>query len=215
MRLSVHLHCMNFKNIFGHVISVVFQPLLLPLLGTIYIIRSNPFTFPDPYENYMLMLRVALLTFFFPALVVLLMSALKFVKGVNLRDRQDRIIPYIATLALYIWAFFVFYKEGFNGIITFMLLGSTLSIVIAFLMNLLVLKISMHTTGVGGMVAFFMLLLPYTNFDSLIPFLVMILIAGLVGSARLALQAHTPREIYYGYLVGFFSFMLANVFFGI
>lgn len=163
----------------------------------------------------MLMLRVALLTFFFPALVVLLMSALKFVKGVNLRDRQDRIIPYIATLALYIWAFFVFYKEGFNGIITFMLLGSTLSIVIAFLMNLLVLKISMHTTGVGGMVAFFMLLLPYTNFDSLIPFLVMILIAGLVGSARLALQAHTPREIYYGYLVGFFSFMLANVFFGI
>ncbi|HET8962449.1 MAG TPA: phosphatase PAP2 family protein [Chitinophagales bacterium] len=206
---------MNIKNIYGHVISVVFQPLLLPLLGTIFIIKSNPFTFPDPYENYMLMLRVALLTFFFPALVVLLMSALKFVKGVNLRDRQDRIIPYIATLALYIWAFYVFYKEGFNGIITFMLLGSTISIVLAFLMNLLVLKISMHTTGVGGMVAFFLLLLPYTDFNSLYPFIIMILIAGLVGSARLALHAHTPREIYSGYLMGFFSFMFTNLIFGL
>lgn len=204
---------MRFKDFFGHIISIVFQPLLLPLLGTVYIIRSNPFTFPDPYENYMLMLRVALLTFFFPALVVLLMSALKFVKGINLRDRQDRIIPYIATLAFYIWAFYVFYREGFNGLITFMLLGSTISIVIAFLLNLLVLKISMHTTGMGGMVAFFMLLLPYTNFDSLIPFLIVIIIAGMVGSARLALGAHTPREIYFGYLAGFFSFMIANLVF--
>ncbi|MFN3940119.1 MAG: phosphatase PAP2 family protein [Chitinophagales bacterium] len=202
---------MRFKDIFGHSISIVFQPLLLPLLGTVYIIRSNPFTFPDPYENYMLMLRVALLTFFFPALVVLLMSALKFVKGINLRDRQDRIIPYIATLAFYIWAFYVFYREGFNGVITFMLLGSTVSIVVAFLFNLLVLKISMHATGVGGMVAFFMLLLPYTNFNSFIPFLVVIIIAGLVGSARLALGAHTPREVYFGYLAGFFSFMISNL----
>jgi len=204
---------MSLKHIFGHSFSIVFQPLLLPLLGTVYIIRSNPFTFPDPYENYMLILRVALLTFFFPALVVLLMSALKFVQGINLRNRQDRIIPYIATLALYIWAFYVFYKEGFNGIITFMLLGSTISIVLAFLMNLLVMKISMHTTGVGGMIAFFLLLLPYTNFNALYPFLIVIVIAGLVGSARLALNAHTPREIYFGYLIGFFSFMLTNLVF--
>lgn len=141
------------------------------------------------------------------------MSALKFVQGINLRNRQDRIIPYIATLALYIWAFYVFYKEGFNGIITFMLLGSTISIVLAFLMNLLVMKISMHTTGVGGMIAFFLLLLPYTNFNALYPFLIVIVIAGLVGSARLALNAHTPREIYFGYLIGFFSFMLTNLVF--
>jgi membrane-associated phospholipid phosphatase len=201
------------KAFFGHFVSIVFQPLLMPLLGTFYIIYTNPFSYPDPYENYMLLLRVGLLTFFFPALAVGLMAALKFVSTISLRNRQERVIPYIAALAMYIWAFYVFYKEGFNSIVTFLILAACISICLAFLINILVLKVSMHTTGAGGMVAMFLLLTPFSQFNSMWPLLISIVIAGAVGSARLALDAHTPREVFYGYLTGFFSFMLAfNIF---
>lgn len=201
------------KAFFGHFVSIVFQPLLMTLLGTFYIIYTNPFSYPDPYENYMLLLRVGLLTFFFPALAVGLMAALKFVSTISLRNRQERVIPYIAALAMYIWAFYVFYKEGFNSIVTFLILAACISICLAFLINILVLKVSMHTTGAGGMVAMFLLLTPFSQFNSMWPLLISIVIAGAVGSARLALDAHTPREVFYGYLTGFFSFMLAfNIF---
>lgn len=202
---------MSIKKIFGHVISVVFQPLLLPLYGTIYLIWSNPYLFPDTYENYQNIFRIALNTFFFPALVVVLLAspAIGFVKSVNLRGRQERIIPYVAAMMFYIWTFYVYFKNDFNSLITFILLGSTISIVLAFLLNVLVMKVSMHTTGGGGLVAMMMILLPFSQNNTLFVFLIAILIAGCIGSARLALKAHTNREIYYGYLTGFFSFMIA------
>jgi membrane-associated phospholipid phosphatase len=123
------------------------------------------------------------------------------------------VVPYVATLALYIWAFFVFFKNDFNPIVTFIILAACISIFLAFMINILVLKVSMHTTGAGGMVAMFMLLIPYSYHNPMWVFLASIVVAGAVGSARLALNAHTTREIYYGYLNGFFSFMLAyNIF---
>lgn len=204
---------MSVKEAFAHAVSIVFQPLLMPLYGTIYLVESNPFSFPDPGQNFLLILRVALLTFFFPAVAVGLLAALKFIKTISLRDRNDRIIPYIITMGMYIWAFFVFFKEGFNATVTFLLLASTISIVLAFLINILFFKVSMHTTAMGGMIAFFMLLVPTSSFNPMWPFLIAICIAGLVGTSRLILHAHTSKEVYYGYLVGFLSFLIAaNIF---
>jgi len=201
------------KNFFAHLISIVFQPLLMPLYGAFYIVYANPFSFPDDYENFMLLLRVGLLTFFFPAVAVGLMVALKFVSTISLRDRMERVVPYIATMAMYIWAFFVFYQNDFNSVVTFIILAACISIFLAFMINILILKISMHTTGAGGMVAMFMLLIPYSQYNPMWIFLSAIVVAGAIGTARLTLKAHTTKEVYYGYLNGFFSFMLAyNIF---
>ncbi len=203
------------KNFFAHVISIIFQPLLLPLYGTLYAIYSNPYAFPDELENYQFIARVAINTFFFPALVIALLVALRFAGSVSLRGREERVVPYIAAGLFYIWIFYVFYKEGFNSVITFILLGSTIAVFIAFLSNILFMKISMHTTGGGGLIAMLLVLIPFSQKNALMFFLVAILIAGLIGSSRLILKAHTEREIYYGYLAGFFSFLLAyNIYLG-
>ena len=201
------------KKIFGHVFSIVFLPLLLPLYGTIYVIYTNPYTFPDPPSYALTVIRVAFLTFVFPAFTIGLLAALKFIKSVNVYDRQERIIPYIAAGFFYIWAYVVFLKEGFNPQITFILLGSTIAVFVDFLINILFTKVSMHTTGAGGMVAVIMILLPYSYVGILPVFLITIVCAGCVGAARLALKAHTDREVYLGYMVGFISFMVAANFF--
>ncbi len=201
------------KKIFGHFFSIVFLPLLLPLYGTIYVLLSNPYTYPDQGLNMLTMLRVGLLTFVFPAFTIFLLARLKFIKSVEVYERQDRIIPYIAAGFFYIWAFYVFYKENFPPQITYILLGSTIAVFIDFLINVLVVKVSMHATGAGGMIASIMILLPYAYYNSLPVFLITILCAGAVGTARLALKAHTEREVYLGYLTGFFSFMLAYNFY--
>lgn len=203
------------KQVFGHFFSILFIPLLLPLYGSFYVLRYNPFHFPDSGENAITLIRVGLLTFVFPAITILLLAALKFIKSVNIYDRQERIIPYIAAGFFYIWAFYVFYREEMNSQIQFILLGATIAIFIDFLANILLLKISMHTTGGGGLIAMVMLLTPYTEFNALPVLLIAILVAGCIGAARLALNAHTEREVFYGYLSGFFSFMVAANFYNI
>ena len=201
------------KKVFGHFFSILFVPLLLPLYGTIFILYFNPFNFPDKAENTLTLMRVGILTFFLPSVTILLLVGLKFIKSLNIYDRQERAIPYIAAMFFYIWAFYVFYKENFNPQITFILLGAAISVFLDFIINLLVIKISMHTTGAGGLVAMVMLLSPFTYFNPLYIFMAVIVIAGCIGAARLALKAHSEQEVYFGYISGFLSFMIANIFF--
>ena len=103
----------------------------------------------------------------------------------------------------------MFFKEGFNTQLTYILLGSTIALFVDFLINILVIKVSMHTTGAGGLIALVLVLFPYSMVNAFPVLLGAVLIAGCVGTARLALKAHSEREVYLGYLTGFFSFMLA------
>lgn len=197
------------KKIFGHFFSIVFVPLLMPLYGTLFAMWANPYAFSDPHVNELTLIRIAVLTFGFPAFTIFLLIRLKFVNTVNVYDRQERIIPYITSGFFYIWATVVFFKEGFNTQLTYILLGSTIALFVDFLINILVIKVSMHTTGAGGLIALVLVLFPYLMVNAFPVLLGAVLIAGCVGTARLALKAHSEREVYLGYLTGFFSFMLA------
>jgi membrane-associated phospholipid phosphatase len=59
--------------------------------------------------------------------------------------------------------------------------------------------------GIGGIIGFVMIMsFEYQlNFNALLASL--FLIAGLIGVARLSLNAHSPREVYVGFLVGVLS----------
>lgn len=77
-------------------------------------------------------------------------------------------------------------------------------------------RISLHTMGMGGLIAIQCSLLfigsPFSNIAiRLLP--IIIIIAGLVGSARLYLEAHSPAQIYVGYVVGFLAIALFLLFF--
>lgn len=66
----------------------------------------------------------------------------------------------------------------------------------------------MHTVGIGGFLAMVIITMVNTSVPlyDLRPILLgVIVLAGLVGTARLVLKAHVPQEIYGGYIVGFFG----------
>lgn len=86
------------------------------------------------------------------------------------------------------------------------LLGCTFVILVAEIITFF-WKISLHTIGMGGLLGFFLEMMLHmqgtTIFSILFPFLV--IIAGLVGTSRLYLNAHTPAQVYAGYAVGFLA----------
>lgn len=206
-------------RIFAHIISVLFHPLLMVTYMLILLLLINPYLFGvnNLFGRLDLVFLIFLSTFVIPGFAVLMMRTLGMVNSLQLETKQERIGPYIATGIFYLWIVRNFWDNpdiptAYTGFV----LGATMGLFIAFFLNLFS-KISAHAVGMGGllgMVLITMWLFSYgvftVNLGSWGSFpmrmstvlMLTILLCGLVGTSRLLLQAHEPRDLYGGYLVG-------------
>lgn len=204
----------------AQVISYLMHPLFIPTIVTILTVQALPEYFVNfkqsslrfPYD--ILYFRVIMISIFFPLLTVLLAKALKFVDSIYLHSQRDRIIPYVASTIYYFWAFYSFKRQGVSpAFFNAFFLGIFLAIIISFIANMFV-KISMHTTGWGGVLGFILALMWGMQMNVTIPLVITLFLAGMVATARMILSAHTPADIYAGFVVGIISQFIAYVIVG-
>jgi len=204
-------------------LSFLGHPLLVLTYMLLIMLVINPFAFGAQHmgdkRTVILFFYVVSTTFLIPGLGVSLLKPLGLVQSFEMRDKQERIGPYIITGIFYLWM----YKNFANGVVPELyakfVLGATVGLFFAFFANIF-FKISAHATGMGGFIAM-VLLLAFEWSGSVLaagPMLfsmnailvLVIVFAGLVGSARLALGGHKPAELWLGYLSGFVAVLLAN-----
>lgn len=205
-------------KVFAYVISIITHPLLVLTYALLLMMYVNPFEFHANtfgravHINIGLVLNVFMLSFLYPAFAAGMMRALGMIDTIEMIDKQDRIGPYIATGICYLWLTINLY--GDRSLLSIFSLGATIGLFMAFFINLFS-KISMHTTGMGGLLGVAILLAPYTYGSTVGMIGIVAILAGLAGSARLLLDAHKQDEIYGGYLVGFVAQMVASKIIGL
>ena len=185
-------------------ISYVFHPVFMPVLLSVIIWRIQPAEFAGMSQKTLIFrfISLASTTIFFPLLVVALLKALGFLESFHMRVSRDRVIPLIATMTFYFWAQQVFrHLPDTPRIINILLLGSFWGVILLFMASIW-FKVSMHTTAAGGAIGIMTVLLFVSPFNMLAVFLITLLIAGLVGTARLILREHTVFELWVGYAIG-------------
>jgi len=190
-------------RLFAKVISYVFHPLFIPLYVTAYLIYVHPYLFAafDSKQKFLRLLSVFVITAFFPALTVFLLWRLQFSQSIYLRTQKERIIPFVASIIYFFWAFWVAKNlEGTPEPMIFFFLGVFLSTSGALMANNY-FKISLHALGVGGAAAFMILLGMSTSESMGIAISITTIIAGLVCTARLIVSDHHPAEIYWGIII--------------
>lgn len=203
-------------RIFFKIITYVFHPILLPTYGTLIYLWANPSiqgkevdegTFITPS---LALATIFINTFIMPAMAILMMKALGFIKSIDMHDKQDRIIPFIATMTFYIWAFLVIknYFDFMLPLYTIFILGTVVSLMLSFFINIF-LKLSIHMVGMAGLMAATLLMMISSEKSLIGIFLVILILTGLVASARLYLKAHTKNEILIGFLIGISGQLLA------
>lgn len=184
----------------ARVISVVFHPLLMATWVVLVLGWLNKYAFGAAPVN-----RVALVvfvnTFFFPAVSLLLMYKLDFIPDLFMRNKQDRTIPFFAVMVFYIWSFMVSRQMQMPVFVQLFILGATITAAMAFIANIFY-KVSLHLAGIGGVVMLLLLAVFSGGMDVAHLLIGVVLAGGFVGSARLAENAHTPGELYYGFLIG-------------
>lgn len=194
----------SFIRILAHIISVVFHPLFISSYVAAFLIYVHPYAFAVDTER-MKMFRLIMVIFntaFIPLFSVFLMWRLGLIQSLFLRTTKERIIPYVAAMICYFWAWLVTRNrmDSPDYFVHFMF-GAFLAICLAFMINIYV-KVSMHTIAVGGLVTFFLMQAFAVEETTGLYFSIALLIAGLVGTARLIVSDHRPAEVYLGYFVG-------------
>lgn len=207
------------------IISIIFHPLFIIGYVLILLLAMNPYTFivPTSDARFLLIFNVVMLTVFFPLFAIFLMRMLDFIKSYEMEDRTERIGPLIATGVFYLWLF-VNFKDNpsIPTSFTFFVLGSTIGLFMALMLNSFT-KISLHTIAMGGLLAGMIFIKYYFTYETFVVstamgtfeisttlvMLVTMIVAGLVGTARLLLGAHDEFDVYGGYMVGIFSMIVA------
>jgi membrane-associated phospholipid phosphatase len=210
--------------------SIIFHPLLMVTYMLLMLLSVDPHLFgtnsvKGGMDNIMMIFAS---TFFIPIISVLMMKALKLIPSLELKDAQDRIGPFIVTGVFYISTYYLIYRNP-NMPVAFKacFLGAVIGLFLAFLITLFS-KISLHAVGVGGFLGMILITIQRSE---LFPFVcntgvfgmvevslfgllsTTILICGIVGTSRLILDAHEPKDLYGGYLVGLATQFIALSFF--
>lgn len=129
------------------------------------------------------------------------------VKSMHLRSREERLAPLVITLVMYVFCFYLVSRIDAPKLYNAFLLSGVISTALCLLITTR-FKISIHMVGTGGLLALVGFLAFHMKVNLLFYMMVAVMIAGLVGSARLLLKAHTPAEIYSGFLLGFGAVIL-------
>lgn len=196
-----------FIRFIAHVFSYVLHPLFVPLYVICFLVYIHPLAFVgfSSSEKIKTIFIVALNLVFFPLFSVLLLKALGFIESIFLRTQKDRIIPYIACGIFFFWAYTVFKEQHrYPAILNIYALGIFLSSAIALITNIY-LKVSMHAIGMGGWLALFLLMSYNDGMMMSWPLALVILLTGIVSTSRMIINAHRPKEIYIGLLIGVVS----------
>lgn len=189
-------------SIGAQLVSYLAHPLFIPIYMSWIVLYQHPINklLIPPEIRVRILAMVFINTVLFPALIVFLLKRLGFIKSLYMETTKERIIPLVAGLIFYFWAYYV--SKNLDIVppsLQQWLLGVFLCSCAAMFVNIW-LKISLHTIGIGGFVAFCaMQQATDMNWPHqwLIPGL---LVAGLVGTARLIRKAHVPADIYAGYI---------------
>lgn len=187
------------------VISVVFQPLLMPTLvfGMVLFAAPQATTIQEEVKLGLFFL-IVLATLLIPMITIIGLRVGGMVKSLHMANRKDRMLPFLLTCIFFILTSYFFYQKSELEPILWQGMSVITLTVILLTGVTFFWKISAHMIGVGGLVAVVMVLgEKFSNFPVLYPLLLVLILSGAIASSRLYLNAHRPLEIYLGFITGF------------
>ncbi len=210
-------------RIIARIISGLLHPLLMPTYMLAILLVVNPYLFGvsglTDRISQLLLLRIFLSTFFIPIVAIVMLKFAGLTKDFDLLDARDRIGPYIITGVFYLWMFQNFVNNPqIPTAYTSFVLGCTIALFLAFFINIFS-RISAHTVGMGALVGMVLITMWQFSYDTFslgewnlnmtIILIIVVLLAGLIGTVRQVLHPYQPMDLYGGFFVGFVSQVIA------
>jgi len=184
------------------VISIVFHPVLVPTLGMLLLLNSGFYFSMLSWEAKRYILLVIFFTTCILPLLAVSVMAINPRFDINMSKSIDRVFPLLAASIFYYIGFVLLGKVNLFPVFKLFMLASVL-VVVALLLISFKWKISNHMAAIGGVAGVFFALSFRKGLNPVYSLLIIILVSGLLGTARLAQGKHNIWQIIAGFALGF------------
>jgi len=188
---------------FYNIISLVFQPLLMPTYAILLLMNMDIFSPMPLFWRWIAIIGTLIFTGILPALPIWLMMKRGEVHDLFISKKEERTMPYLFSFLAYVfWSMFMWRTMQFPMFIVAMGMGSAASVFIILFINLK-WKISAHAAGIGGLTGSIFGVCYRTAINPVWLFVLILTFSALVALSRIELKAHTPGQVLAGFVIGF------------
>lgn len=186
----------------ARVTSVLFTPFSIPFLSFLVLfLFSYLRIMPTMYKLFVLGI-VYCFTILTPTITIFLFRKINGFARQELGERKKRYMPILLTIISYIFCLMMMYKLNIPWYMTGIIWVALIVSVACMVVNLK-WKLSEHMAGIGGVIGGLVSFSALFGYNPVAWLCLFILIAGVLGSARIILGHHTLGEVISGFTVGF------------
>ena len=212
-------------RIVAQIFSVIFHPVVLFVYIMAILLVLNPymFGFNNIYEAKDWLFLICVMVIPIPLITVFLLTALGWADSIYLKNKEERIAPYLVTGLLYLTLYLQLAKSNGANAFQVTTLSAVIILFVAFFINNFY-KISLHAAGAGALVSVIVLAVMFYAGETFIVrvnelylgeyqtihlLYATIILTGIICVSRLYLKQHSVREVYSGLVLGFFAPLIA------
>lgn len=192
-------------------LSIILHPIVVPTISVIlyFILVPNGF---NTNQRMIVLGLIFISTYVIPLTILFLLKRLKLIKSFKAKTIKERKIPIVLMI-------FLFYLLG-NTIkeihdltdICLLFYSTTLGLLCIYILFSFQLKTSIHLLSLGITTGFFFTINNIYSVNFIVVVISGLLVSGTLASARLNLKAHTPTEVYLGFILGFICPIIVYLF---
>lgn len=185
----------------ARITSIVFTPFSIPFLAFLVLfLFSYLRIMPILYKGIVLGI-VYCFTILTPTITIFLFRKINGFARQELSERKKRYVPILLTIISYVFCLLMMRKLNIPWYMTGIIFVSLVISIICILVNLK-WKLSEHMAGMGGIIDGLVSFSALFSYNPVVWLCLFILIAGILGSARIVLGHHTLGEVLSGFVVG-------------
>lgn len=182
-------------------ISYILHPLLFAFFGTFLYLYLSP-EHMTKQQEYVILLIVFVSTYIIPILLLSLLKRVGLIDDYHLRTIEERKFPILFFIILSFLIGRTLLDVQIVDLLAFSFFGIALGLSMSYVLFSLKLKTSLHTLGIGGLIGFIIVMSREYQMNYNATLALLFFLAGLIGMARIGLNAHRPSEVYLGFLLG-------------
>ncbi len=183
-------------------ISAILHPIVMPTIGIFLYFLLSPIRLNKDQKLTVLAI-VFIATYIIPLLLLVFLKSVGYIKSYQVFSIKERKVPLFFMITLLFFLAELFRKLTIVKDLSYLFYGIVLGLIITYLLFFTKLKSSLHLLSIGGAVGYFIIFQQIHDVNIMPVIIIFILLSGILGSSRLYLKAHTPREVYTGFFIGF------------
>ena len=185
----------------ARIVSTIFTPFYLPLVGLILLFSLSYMALLPMSYRLMVLSMAYFFTVLMPLALIRLYRHYQGLTPIELGQRERRMVPYFISILCYFACIWLMERIHIYHFIGSILMAALLIQMTCALVNVW-WKISTHTAAIGGVAGALVSFAQIFNFNPLWWLCVAVVIAGMLGTARMILRQHTLLQVVVGFVLG-------------